>query len=488
MNIVICNERQMYEGERPGNAEARETFLQEFPGVLNLGKQGIQFNRSGLFQIKGAVPFLVLPWFLNHKESVPGNGEIGTHESSSLLLLDIIRGIQHSAASLVDVATFDDFHAASEFLHHSFLVRLLRCVHEEMQKNYFSVRTEEISAIRGKWRLHHDLNRTARPLKFTCEYEETNPSNEILLFAKSVAYWVQRRVSNTTNSDLCNDIIAQLSCIDLVPLTEQVLIGAEIRADREPGKGHWKGLIAYGSSLYLGQENIGTDAGTAYQFPMDRFFELLVEDALLLSGNEVGAQAQTPVLGKSYWFSEEKIVEDVIDPDVIGENDQDVKGPLAAAVSSRPDLILKTQEAIAIVECKYKPLRVPFMEPNTKWERSLSREDRNQLLSFILSIESTPELVKCGVTINLVFPHIAADPFRYSDLKFVRSTLKFTVGHRHVLQSSKDLDPGLTPIIIRFVGVNVEELITIVERQSSGKTIAQLVTVLTDHSDPDQKK
>lgn len=479
VNVHICHERQVLEGKRPGAAEACISFLQAFPGVLTIGKRGAQFNASGLFQIRGEAPYLVLPWFL------APNKQASEHEAqraSSILLLDVIKGIQYSAHSLMDVAPPHEVQSASEFLHHSFLVRLHQCVVEDIRKNYFRVRTDEVGAIRGKWRLHRDLSKTLRPLKFTCEFEETDPSNEILIFAKAIAHWIQKRVSIKANSGLCADVISKLASIELLPLSDQVFIRANVRAKREIGRAHWKGLIAYGSSLYSSQDNIGTDAGTAYQFPMDRFFELLLEDSLSLSGREVAAQVQNPVLGKSFWFHGSEVIEDSVDKEAPDENDRSGL-PLTGGISSRPDLVLRTNDTTAIIECKYKPLKIPLIGPekNTEWERPLGRDDRNQLLSFLLSIDCSPELEASRVCLNLVFPHIAAAPFRYSDLKFVRSTLTFQGGYRHISQSRSDLPNDQQPIVVRFVAVDVNELIRIVESQSGGATISRLVEVLTNH-------
>ena len=295
-----------------------------------------------------------------------------------------------------------------------------------------------------------------------CEFEETDPSNEILLFAKSISHWIQRQTVTRANSDLCSDVITQLSAIDLVPLTETVIHRAELRAQREKGRENWRGLIAYGKSIFHDRNSIGTEAGTAYQFPMDQFFELLIEDLLLITGQEVIAQARKPVLGKSYWEAASQMVDA---DDVESEERDDALISKEASIVSKPDIIMKDNYVFSVIECKYKPFKIPLIDgpPNTEVETGFKRNDRNQLLSFILSVEDSPDVGSRKVTFNVVFPHIGAQPVLYSDLVFRHATLQLSGGWKHLSQSISNLPSGAEPLKIRFVGVNVIECIKIVE-------------------------
>jgi hypothetical protein len=463
---LVCFERSPVPGKRPGSPAEREAFLERFPGILKSNSAGYQFNAPGVFQIGMAPPILVLPWFL---ADVPKNSP---HDSNdpAMDILNAISEIQYAFEN--DVGMFASAkYLGSEMLFHSFLTALRKKVEDAIKHNYFNERTENLSSIRGKWLVAKDISMSPTPTRFTCEYADASPDNPILRCVRILTTFARRILSAAPNLACCDEIDTLLADIFVEESPEAAMTKAFQYIDSNPRFHDWRVIIQFGESLYLSRDDIVDKSGTAYHFPMDRFFEELVARVYRFGGGVVRTQARSPLLGKSEWISETS-AKVPLRADDDGSHESATESQ-STTFHSRPDVVFTTSTHYLVIECKYKPLEFPGIPQNSPdlAATTFGRNDRNQVLSFLLSIVPDSEVCSKILRFVVVYPYVGPQDVRHIDLVFPQSELRFSEGRKTLTQHTRAGEEKNLNWKIRFIGINMQSLIA-----SGGKPLEKAIS------------
>ena len=111
------------------------------------------------------------------------------------------------------------------------------------------------------------------------------------------------------------------------------------------------------------------------------------------------------------------------------------------------------------MECKYKPLRVPLIngESEDQFLSPLDRNDRNQLLSFLLGLKPSNLIAQRKIVLSLIFPCTTVDSYKISDLVFDSAKLYLDSQIRSLVQNKISIEED--KLRIRFIGINVASVL-----------------------------
>ena len=304
---------------------------------------------------------------------------------------------------------------------------------------------ERLSVIRGKWLVHKDMGLGPRPISFECKFSDAEPINPILILIKSFTIWLSDMSCTRLNLNLCNEILSELEHIEYQKISDMIISEAVQYVTVSHADSEWLSIIESISNIYETLKRSSPMIGLAYMFEMDRFFEELIEDSLHLNHISFRRQYRMSLLGGAIWKRSGDDSEAVDTSEVIGEKD--------SQMHVKPDIVVSFDRSVWVCDCKYKPLLLPLHDQNKglDFQRKFSREDRNQLLSFVLSY--FPANIKENTRFAIIYPDINATISSIQKLVFKHVKMDYSGTHRSLIQSRELADQQLT---IDFIGVNVD--------------------------------
>lgn len=430
----------IYEGDETdesiGPDSSKLSFISEHPRIVRVTKKGTSiFYSSGIFQLIDGPPILVLPWFLKNKN---------LQSNKELLFFDLIKDVNTLKDFTSDLeAHHQDFNAI-DLISYSFLLKLKASISDIISKGFHEERTEQTNVIKGRWHLQRDLIREHTPTKFTCTYGSIERDNHLFRFIKAFCLSLSRRLRSHKNNEIIDQICKLLRDIEPSALNEGSFQDAYLWATRNSLIETFDGSLQFAYSLLFGTEIASTSSGVCYHFQMDKFFEDLIYSVLRMRpSTTVTTQKRDELLGGAIWRV----------PGSKRDFGDEIRG---ANQSSVPDIVAFDQKSYFVFECKYKPLRIPFInsESSSNFLKSFERNDRNQILSFLLSIKPSKEMRGKTVYFNLVFPHSSDKKFIISELSFESAKLHIDPVVRNVIQNSIKIDDDKM-LSIKFIGIDV---------------------------------
>jgi hypothetical protein len=422
-----------------GSDTSKLNFIQHNDVNVDLTSgKGVRFYNSGIFQLGDGPPLLILPWFLK------GTLEDLENKSSELEkyeFFDFIKQIKY----IKDNSTSLNSHRkgfALEIILHSFLKRIDDFLNRIMTQNYFVDIDEELNTIKGRWNAHKDLRRNHRPLKFSCTYSGLEKNVFELSILKGFLRDVQKKVKVDHNYRLLDSMMGVLVDVtELYPsnvnIEKCLHLKSRITMDRD-----WQPIIHFIASYYGTLDGASDDAGVAYKFSLDKFFEDIITHCFKsVKSHNVSTQERSLLLGGGKWINTDR--------------DNEIEEEKSSKIYTIPDIIIESEKNYTLVECKYKPYKTPFDNNSNDIQfKSISRNDRNQLLSFILSLNPDEDIIKKNISFNVAYPIVGEKDFTKSILQFPKSNLLIEAEFRSLTQNKIDVSK---PLEINFVGVNISK-------------------------------
>ena len=432
-----------YEREKISNLELRNedivSFDNFFPGVAHFLRDTVTFYQSGIYQVGSKCTILVLPWIFKDYDLA----SLANKSSAPFRFLDLINEINEIKSLSVGLnGNIEE--EAIELLAHSFLRKALAAIEKISIFAHHCETTESLHTLRGRWDLLKDLRKTKRPLKFSCTYSTLTKDSPFLVLLKGFLFELKRMLYSRKNQSLIEQSLTFLDEVTCLPPQHSLINEAKTWLTRFKCT-EFLGLVDFIESFSFGTSKYSPHAGLCYQFSMDKFFEQVIESlAQMLPSKIVRTQERFDVLGGGAWEA---------NADLALASTSPTKN---ARTKSIPDVIIIGDVDYTLIECKYKPLRIPLINGNSP-DQSLDafgRNDRNQLLSFILGIAPSGFISNKKVTISLAFPCAEVDSFKTSDLVFDSAKLYLDAHVRNLIQNTQVLNKS-DMLRIRFVGINV---------------------------------
>lgn len=447
-----------------GSQESKINFLQKFNRVAYFDKSYSQFFSAGVYQLEDGPPIIVLPWFLKSSSKILSDQTI---LKSDLNFFDVIKEIKNFTEAAVDLQKENNQSYALDIVVHSYLINLKNVVRNLVSFNYHEDITEKTNVIKGKWDVPKDLHRGGKPVKFTCTYNSLEVNTPLFLFIKSFCKHLSTLLRSQKNLGCIDEILLLLRDVEHVQLNRLVIYNAYSWIKSHRDKEALTSVIEFAESLVLDQSIYSKQAGVSYQFQMDKFFERLVFNFLKIKSDlTVLPQTREDLLGGALWRSiDEKF-------------SYELESKKATQVTI-PDIVVFDQTKYLIFECKYKPLRVPFInsEDMSQDLSTFSREDRNQLLSFIMSIRPSPELRNKKIGFVLIFPCSYIEKCKISELHFESAKLHVDPVVRNLIQNRIKVEDG-SGLSIKFLGVSIPFMIEAVLSKDVA-SVADIVALAT---------
>ncbi len=438
-----------------GSQEAKINFLQKFSRVAHFGKSYSQFFSAGVYQLQDGPPILVLPWFLKKAHKLFDEKKTF---SNDLSFFEVIREIKTFMNATVDLKKEGNDSNALDIVVYSYLINLHKIVKELLSFNFHEEIVEKTNVIKGRWTVTKDIQQGSRPIKFTCTYNSLEASTPLLIFIKTFCYHLASILRSKKNNGLVNDILGLLRDITNSQLNRAIIEEAYSWVKSHRGLESIIPVLDFAQSLALDQTVYSKEAGISYHFQMDKFFEELVLNFLRTKPEMVVMpQSSDELLGGALWQSNEN-------------NRSYERESKSARQFTVPDIVAFDKNNYFIFECKYKPLRIPFInsEDTNQELSSLSREDRNQLLSFIMSLRPTPELRARRVEFVLIFPSSFVERFKVAELIFESAKLNVDPLVRNLIQNRIKVENG-SELSIKFIGVDIPFMIqTVISKTTEG--------------------
>lgn len=462
--LIIAFEREKINSDIGSDSE-KFAFAETYPNVARFTRTHSQFYATGLFQLHSGPPILILPWFmktLDHRKLLKSH--------SQPKFLSIIQNLKLLADIGVELSTKNNGATAADMILYSHLIKLQLITDQIIIKNHQREQKEEIKTIMGKWDIAKDLLKGARPLNFTCTYNSIDKNSPILIFIKSLLNHFSRNSNARVNMLLMDRILKNLFEVESHILQPAIIANVkrsifETRSDPDD----LMATIEFAESIYLGTNVRRKNAGLAYVIEMDTFFEDLTKRFLSLSNNVVSSQQREDLMGGAVWQSQ-------------GSSNVDGPEEKKAIQKSIPDLIVRGNKFVLILECKYKPFRIPYINDQDKSDglKSFAREDRNQILSFILSVRPSFELRNKSLHFAIIFPCTTVEQFKTTTLNFESTKMIMDPLVRNISQNKlkQNNDDGLK---IKFVGINVNSMIDSVLTRNQALS-ANLIENITSSS------
>jgi hypothetical protein len=355
------------------------------------------FEKSGSFLTKKNI-YIVLPWVLkDEEEGELKETEISFNSDPALYLLNVFRWVKIGTNSIS--LTAKDITSGREFIFYTLLKQLEKMVNNGISHNVFRIEIKKRDNIKGKWLVSTDTMKEETPIRFTCASNECDKNHPILMVARrysgELAIKARSQVVKKDAERLSSFLSQYAEWPNNVERTIQL---AEIHSSVDKRFKDWMCWLsvlrwAAGPNLNRSLVDLGTSSDLF--FPTDRFFESIVERAITLLNFRCVSQQSGKILGGSYWKGRRTVLDSPIDEDL---EDVDKK----AKNSSRPDFLIYGENSLPLLlECKYKQLEIAFSS-GTPVIKNFYRNDRNQLLSFILS--SSEDLRFQSDNIIVIFP------------------------------------------------------------------------------------
>ncbi|WP_374021215.1 hypothetical protein [Bdellovibrio bacteriovorus] len=461
--MLIVYEREKIT-EAIGSQKAKIDFLQKFNKVAYFEKSFSQFFSAGVYQLEDGPPIVVLPWFLKKNNGLLDDEAL---HRSDLVFFEAIKEIKSFRDTAIDLSKGKSKFYALDIIVHSYLMNLKKTVSELLSYNYHEDVTDKINVIKGKWDTPKDISQGTRPVKFTCTYNSLEVNTPLFVFVKTFCRQLSMMLKSRKNLGLIDEILAMLKDVDFGHFSRRMTSDAHSWIKSHKESESLASIIDFAESLVLDQNIYSKDAGVSYQFQMDKFFEKLTFNFLKIKNDLVVLpQTRDDLLGGAFWRSiDEKL-----------NNDHDVA---RARQYTIPDIVAFDDSRYLIFECKYKPLRIPFVNSNDSNQElsSFSRDDRNQLLSFIMSIRPSPELRNKKIEFIVIFPCSSTDTFKTSELYFDSAKLHVDPMVRNLIQNRLKVDSGLS---IKFLGINISHMVeTVLSKNISNVSEAISLSVQT---------
>ncbi|MCB9092178.1 MAG: hypothetical protein H6621_00320 [Halobacteriovoraceae bacterium] len=448
--MITAFERERIE-ENIGTKEAKISFLQEFPKLAKFNKGYSVFYTSGLFQLQGGQPILVLPWFLKNHEDLLNENKSNSSLSDFFELINEIKSFRQASIDLGNNKST----SALDIIMHSYLLNLEEKVKFIISFNFQQDIESEEKSIKGKWCIVKDLKKGPRPLNFSCEFTTLEQNIPILLFTKSFVRQLTKLLRSKKNLIIIENILNQLKDVDAISINKKLLAEARSWVGRNPKFESFNSLLDFAENLIFDSKIYSKNAGISYQFKMDKFFESLVLKIFTnLPNTGVHSQTRENVLGGALW---KKNNQTMFDDDVKKANQYSI-----------PDVVIEDEKNYIVLECKYKPFRIPYInnDSNDIDLVSFGRNDRNQLLSFIMSLRPTPSLSNKKVQFSIIFPCRDLENYEVSELVFSSAKLHIDPIVRNLVQNKREFNDS-TMLKIKFVGLNVSNAIkAIIDKNS----------------------
>lgn len=444
-----------------GSDKAKLRFIQQHDVHVDFTKNNsVRFFNSGIFQLADGPPVLILPWFL--KESMDLLDE-DSSELEKYEFFDLIKHIKYIRENITTLKS-DKKGFALEIIVHSFLIKAESFLNRIIANNYFVDIDEELSTIKGRWNAHKDLRKSHRPIKFSCSYSGLEKNIFELSVLKGFFKDVQQKVKADKNQRVLDSLFTILSDVEEVFPSKQniqkcLAIKSRITLDKE-----WSSIITFIADYYSVIDSVSEDAGIAYKFPLDKFFEDVVAQCFReLRTHSVSTQERSLLMGGATWLSSSR-------EDEIPER-KDVK------IYTIPDVVIESPEDYLLVECKYKPYKAPFdNHSNIVNSKPIDRNDRNQVLSFILSLQPDPSVFKKNISFSVVYPIVSPERFTKSILQFQKASLLLEEDKK-LLQQTIDKNSGC--LEINFIGINLSECLACIKKHTLGDYSKELYELIS---------
>lgn len=427
-----------------GDENAKLGFLQKYLNVARFSKSHTVFNVSGVFQLAGGPPVIVLPWFIRENSGVFDRDDISENSSR---FFAFIREIKQCLDASIDL---DSDASAIDIVLHSFLLRLLVEVPKLLSFNFHSDVSEVLDTIKGRWNIAADITRGPKPLKFTCSYGSLEKNIPVLIFIKSFLKEIMKGLCARKNRKIASEILLLLKEVDDQAVSRRLFSDANLWVKQNPEFREWSEICKFAFGFSIGGDVVSKEAGVAYQFQVDKFFEeVAVKVCSEIEGCEVHVQSREDILGGAFW---------------VGDNGVSSTDPAQVSNSryaSIPDIVVESKEDYCVVECKYKPFRIPLINADSIFDDMIAfnRDDRNQLLSFMMSLRPSSDLSGKRITFSVLFPSREIEMFKFVDLVFPSAKLHMDPVVRNIIQNRREFgfESGLR---IRFIGMNVSRALS----------------------------
>lgn len=434
-------------------------FSNTFPGVAYFDKRYVAFYQAGIYQVGKGRTILVLPWILKGQAFDKGFSTSKVQQS----FLDVISEIKEFENISVGIeASVGD--SSIEILSYSFLNKLSLSVKQLFTKKSHIDISEQLNVLKGRWDLVQDLKKGDRPLTFFCTYGTLSMDSPFLLFSKSFLIFLNKILSSKKNLHLISDTLSYLEEVSLVPLTPNLLEQSKKWLEKNK-LNDLLGVVGFAENLIIGNKIFNQEAGLCYQFQMDKFFEKLIESYFkLVPGTVIRPQIRQEVLGGGNWEG-------------VGAVDSAKK---SSNVYSIPDILLISENDYIVMECKYKPLKIPLINDESVDQTlsSFDRNDRNQILSFLLGLKPSNDVSNRKITFALIFPCNTVEKFKVTDLVFDSAKLYLDSQVRSLVQNKLILDDQ-DKLRIRFIGINVSQVVESVLKKDSKDALLLLGLIRT---------
>ncbi|MFZ3231722.1 MAG: hypothetical protein WA160_16055 [Pseudobdellovibrio sp.] len=462
--LIIAYERDKI-NEDIGSNEDKIIFMQEFPKVGNFNKEFTQFYCTGLFQLPSGPPILILPWFLKNINTVNLNSKKTYH------FVDVINKIIRLRKQSQSLSNIEHNIDAKDLIIYSYLIKLEVVANTLLEKSVQVNIEDETNVIKGRWLVEKNLKNGKRPTNFFCKYNSVDKSSPELIFIKSFCLFFLGITKSKTNYSTLKRIEKLLSGVDTVMFSKKLATETLAKLDfKQNTSENLSELISFAESLCFSSIAIKNNVGFSFTIEMDSFFEDLMAKFISLSRVEISEQKREDLLGGANWISSN-----------LDLNLQ--KDRLKATQATIPDIVVKNKDYIAVIDCKYKPLQIPFINDDDSINEltRFCRDDRNQILSFILSVKPSFELRTKKPVFSILFPCITIEKFKFSSLLFDSTKLEIDQLSKSLSQntSKQDSNQGLK---IRFAAVNINTIIKLTLEKDS-QSSEDFLTQLTEAKD-----
>lgn len=432
---------------------------------VNFAPKYTQFFCSGIFQVPGGPALMVLPWFLKgHINLVDGN-----ISKSELIFFDLIKKIKYFIDSSIELKNNGENGLAFEIICHSFLKKSETFIKEIIKNNFFVDVEESSNSIKGKWNISADLKKGPRPLKFNCSFSSVNKNIKELAILKGTVKALKCRLKSRHNIALCNSILRLLFEVIEIPVTNQTLLRLNSGQNALTRHIDWPFIYEFIYNLFNNLSEKSVLAGISYKLPVDKFFEDVLRYLIeKVPGNKIGSQKRKDILGGSSWVSSDGLYLD----DSNSEK---------ARTYSIPDFTITNNNYYCVVECKYKPLRINFLNSkSTEVLSSFGRDDRNQLLSFALSVQPNLEMKNRKVVFNVVFPSVDVESIKLAALSFPYSKFSFNNFSKNITQRNFKDEVGSSNILrFNFVAINLAVALEYIKKGKAIEFGTELINQFT---------
>ena len=437
--MFISYENTKLDEFAPSDSE-KIRFLQDFPNVVSFTKSGCTFHSPGVFQVGGSRPVIVLPWFLRELDT---RGDLKSDLRAWSWIFDSVKDISVFVNAKADLDLDEKPYSAFDLIYYSFLSSLLDEVKRLSLLNFHHEMTEVTPFLRGRWNVARDVAQGPSPTKFTCTFGSLQKDSPFFRVCRAFCHQARRSLMSRRNLGLVHEIDSVLLDVPVLMVGRSAFDEARSWIRQCGDERVLSGLLDFMSAVLVSGGSYARASGVAFKFEMDRFLEELVEKVFRGSNLcEVARHSREPILGGSVWIANANFQDDI-------------ESERTANNTSIPDVIVSDESSYLVGECKYKRLRVPFIndgEPDPEL-KGFSRNDRNQVLSFLMSLRPFEASIGKRVVVAVFFPCTTVEKFAVSNLRFPFAQLETgsleKVIRQRLERSSED------GIQIQFVGINM---------------------------------